>query len=55
MVEDFENITVTKVYYFMYQNKTDGAADINDQFNTFIVGDMSNVCETGYEALENEK
>lgn len=47
---------MTNVYYFMYKNRTDGARDINDKSNSFIVGNLSNICGSdGFEALRDEK
>jgi len=40
----------------MYRNRTDGARDINDKSNSFIVSNLSSICGTaGYEALRDEK
>lgn len=55
-MQDFETVTVTNVYYFMYRNTTDGAKDINDRSNSFIVSNISQICgTTGFEALREEK
>lgn len=40
----------------MYRNTTDGAKDISDKSNSFIVSDLSLICgPTGVEALREEK
>lgn len=47
---------MTNIYYFMYQNRTDGARDINDKSNALIVSNLTTICGSlGYEALRDEK
>jgi len=51
---DFENITTTKVLYFLYQNETQGAADINSANKYLIVENVNDTCEgSGYQLEES--
>jgi hypothetical protein len=46
---DFENITTTKVLYFLYQNETQGASDISSENKYLIVENVNDTCEgSGY-------
>jgi len=42
---DFEEVSVTKVRYFLYRNETEGASDIDDDSNYFIVDNVDQLCE----------
>mmetsp|Transcript_24442 Transcript_24442/g.30412 ORF Transcript_24442/g.30412 Transcript_24442/m.30412 type:complete len:147 (-) Transcript_24442:598-1038(-) len=42
---DFEDIQVSEILYFLYKNKTEGAADAGDDLNTFIESSVYDLCE----------
>lgn len=46
---DFENITTTKVQYYLYRNTTEGAADVDEDGNYFLTPNVEDVCgDVGY-------
>lgn len=53
-VIDFENVTTTKVYYFLFRNQTEGASDINRENDYLIVPNVNKTCQGGGYQLERD-
>ena len=53
-VIDFENVTTTRVLYFLFRNETEGANDTNADNEYEIVENVNETCEGGGYQLEKD-